>query len=144
MDELLNSPPHLLTINNGWIILSLLIIARAGKQSNRTYFKIHLKERASVYTKLSLSFLAPFWQLRCHTKEKKISFLGVPFSRHNNQNTFISISLKFRYRCANDFLVALLHIGLIHPCVKYDSHEWYVMKEEELSFPYLYNLSYKI
>ena len=56
----------------------------------------------------------------------------------------VIISLKFSYRCANDFLVALLQIVFVHSCVKYVSYEWYQMKDEELSFSDMCHLLFKI
>ena len=69
----------------------------------------------------------------------------VSYERSGNElfRNFI-ISLKWKYCCANNFLVALLHIVFIHSCVNYVSYERYQMKDVELSFPNMCHLLFKI
>ena len=94
--------------------------------------------QASLCMNRAQSSQAHIHPLRSHIKEQKMNCLKVLFSCHNNRNIFISISLNLRYRCANDFLDALLPIVLIHSCVKYVTYEWYLMKEEILSLTNVY------
>ena len=51
------------------------------------------------------------------------------------------VSLKFRYRPPNDFLVSSLQICFDHSCVKYASYELHQMTKEDLSFTNMCQLS---
>ena len=46
----------------------------------------------------------------------------------------VVLSLKFRYRPPNDFLVPSLQIDFYHSCMKNASCELHQMKKEDLSF----------
>ena len=55
-------------------------------------------------------------------------------STENDISGNVILSLRFRYRLPNDFLVPFLQIVFNHLCVKYVSYELYQMNKEGLSF----------
>ena len=75
-------------------------------------------------------------------KEDKISLLMMSFNIEDILSAFKHDSLNFKFARANDFMIVSLLIVFAQSCVNKNVRDCYLMKEEKISFPSMYDFFY--